>query len=226
MLELRGVVVDARLDRCSFEARPGEVLGLVGGTGSGKSSALEVASGRLSARRGRVLLDGRDASPARLAGATALVGHDPDGPGDRTVDAWLHLWAGLDGVPPRELTQRLAQVRDRLGTPPGARVVGELSSGERRRLGLARAWIRRPEVLLLDAPGDGLDGAGLRVLTAAIREAAAGGTTVVLAAAAPHLPSALCDRVVMLRAGAVVAEASRSEKNFEARVAEAQGWAV
>lgn len=97
MIELVGVVVgdggERRLDRCSFAVRPGEVLGLVGGSGSGKSTALAVAAGALRPDRGRLVLDGRDVtrSRGRLRGATGLLPHAVPGPHDLTVDEWLML---------------------------------------------------------------------------------------------------------------------------------------
>lgn len=232
MIELVGVVVgiggERRLDRCSWAVRPGEVLGLVGGCGSGKSTALAVAAGALRPERGRLVLDGRDVTRARrkLRGATALLTHAVPGPLDVTVDEWLMLWASLDDVPARERAERVARAKARFGVAPGAWLVARLSHGERRRLGLARVWVRRPDVFLLDQPGDALDGEGLRQLTAAVREAAAGGAAVVISDSAPHLAASLCDRVVCFEAGAVVMEAKRGDAEFEARIAAAQGWSA
>jgi ABC-type multidrug transport system ATPase subunit len=79
---------------------------------------------------------------------------------------------------------------------------------------------------VLDQPGDGLDGEGLRCFTAAVRAVVAAGSTVILADAAPHLPASLCDRVGCIEKGAITAEVSRSEAEFGSRIAESQGWAV
>jgi ABC-type multidrug transport system ATPase subunit len=226
MLELRGVVVEERLDRCSFAARPGEVLGLVGGSASGKSSALSVAAGLVPPRRGRVLLDERDANPARLRRAVGLAGHSLPGPHDIDGLGWLRLWAQLDGVPRAEFGARADAALERFGIRPGSEPVGVLSRGYQRRLNLIRLWLRDPPIYLLDAPGDGLDGDGLRRLTAAVREVAAQGRTVLLADASPHLPTSLCDRVVCLTAGAVTREAARADPDFGQHVAAAQGWAL
>lgn len=232
VIELVGIVVgiggERRLDRCSFAVRPGEVLGLVGGSGSGKSTALAVAAGALAPDRGRLVLDGRDVSRARgkLRGATGLLTHEVPGPHDLTVDEWLALWASLDDVPASERGERISRARGRFGVSPGGWTVGRLSHGERRRLGLARLWVRRPGVYLLDQPGDALDGSGLRQLTAAVREVAAGGASVVIADAAPHLVASLCDRVACIEAGAVVLEVARGDSAFEGRIAAAQGWSA
>lgn len=226
MLELRGVVVEGRLERCSFAARPGEVLGLVGASGSGKSSALAVAAGQVAARRGRVLYEDRDANAARLRAVVGLAGHDLDGPYDLDIDRWLKLWAELDGVSRAEFSAKAAAAAERFGLGGGALRVGALSRGAARRLALTRLWLRDPPVYLLDAPGEGLDGDGLRRLTAAVREVAAQGRTVLLADASPHLPTTLCDRAVCLADGGVAAEVGRSDPDFGQRVAASQGWAL
>ncbi|MCA9541746.1 MAG: ATP-binding cassette domain-containing protein [Myxococcales bacterium] len=231
MIELVGVVVsgergERRLDRCSFAVRPGEILGLVGGTGSGKSSALAVAAGALKPLRGRLVLDGRDVtrSPRKLRGVAGLLAHELPGPFDLTLGEWLELWASLDAVPRAELPGRLETALKAFPLPALHTPVSRLSHGQRRHLALARLWVRRPQVYLLDQPGDALDGTGLRALTAALREVAAQGASVVLADAAPHLAASVCDRVACLEAGQVVMDARRGDAEFEQRIAAAQGW--
>lgn len=229
MLELIGVVLEGqslgRLDRCSFEARAGEVLGVVGRTGAGKTAALAVCAGALTPSRGRIRLEGRDVSrhPARLRAACAWTREAADGPFDVSVARWLAWWARLDRIADPAAIEAACE---RFGIGDRARLVGHLSRGERRRLALARAWAQGRPLLLLDAPADGLDGDGLRRLTQAIRDAAAAGTTVILADSAPHLPAAVCDRVVLLRDGAVKSEASRADDGFAERIARTAGWAT
>lgn len=231
MLELIGVVIDGpgpgRLDRCSFEARAGEVLGLVGPNGAGKSAALGVAAGALAPKRGRIQLAGRDVSrqPARLRAAVAWCRERLDGPFDLTVMAWLRWWADLDGVPASQRAAAIDAACERFGVTWTDALVGDLSRGQRRRLMLARTWVRPVKVRLLDAPSDGLDGDGLRRLTQAIRDAAAEGTTIVLADAAPHLAVTVCDRVVLMRDGTARAEISRTDDGFAERIARTLGWA-
>lgn len=228
MLELIGVVLEGqglgRLDRCSFEARAGEVLGVIGRTGAGKTAALGVCAGALTPTRGRIQLKGRDVSrrPARLREICAWSREQIDGPFDLSVARWLAWWARLDGITD---TGALDAACERFGVSERDRPVGALSRGERRRLALARVWARKRPLLLLDAPSDGLDGEGLRCLTQAIRDAAAEGTTVILADSAPHLAVAVCDRVVLLRRGTVKSEVSRSDEGFAERIARTLGWA-
>ena len=228
-----GVVVNdaatTRLNRCSFVVRPGEVLGLVGATGCGKSTALEVAAGLRTPDRGRILLEGRDVTRrvSRLRSAVGLMGHDTPGPHDETARRWLRIWGQLDAVPHKDQAKLIDGALTRFGLQDAReRPVSRLSRGERKRLQLARLWVRRPSVLLLDGPEDGLDGVGLRQISAAIRELTARGTTVVLTSTSPHFPATVCDRAVCMDAGAAVAEVQRQESEFKNRIAEIQGWAT
>lgn len=232
MLELVGVVLGGgsagRLNRCSFAARPGEILGLVGPTGSGKTSALEVGAGAVAAEKGRVVLDGRDSTRdlGRLRRACGLVAHEVPGPDELTGRAWLSLWAELDGVSSAERRARVDEVAGRFELDGGSlgAPFGLFSRGLRRRFGLARLFLRRPAVYLLDGADEALDGSGLRLLSNAVRGAAASGATVVLSSITPHLPTTLCDRVVCLESGAATAEHPRQQSDFGARIAAGLGW--
>ncbi|MGK0358603.1 MAG: ABC-type multidrug transport system ATPase subunit [Bradymonadia bacterium] len=230
MLELIGVVLEGeglgRLDRCSFEARAGEVLGLIGRTGAGKTAALAIAAGALTPGRGRIQLAGRDVSrrPAKLREACAWCRERLDGPFDITAAAWLDWWGRLDGIPDRAAAIKSVSARFKLDFANV--LVGHLSRGQRRRLALARVWARPAKIRLLDAPSDGLDGSGLRRLTQAIRESTSAGETIILADSTPHLAVAVCDRVVLMKQGTVKAEASRSDADFGAQIAGAAGWAT
>lgn len=231
MLELVGVVVGEagaeRLNRCALTVRPGEILGVVGPTGAGKTTLLEVLAGHRAPTRGRLVWEGREVtrSPDRLRAVTGLVGHEVPGPRTSTVADWLALYAELDAAPAWAWREKRGELLARFElTPLAERPVETLSRGQARRLSWARQWLRRPRVLLLDAPEEGVDGAGLRVLTQLIKESSAAGGAVVLTSVAPHFPTLLCDRVLVLQAGAVTQEHTRATPGFAAAVAAAQGW--
>lgn len=231
MLELVGVVVEdkgiTRLNRLELSARPGEILGIVGLTGSGKSTALQVAAGLRAPDRGRLVLEGRDITrqPAKLRAISGWMGHDLPGPDELTVEGWLKLWASLDGVPLDVARTRLAEAAEQLSLERSLdQVVRDLSQGQSRRLAMARLWIRQPRVFLLDGPEEGVDGPGMRQISSAIRAASAGGATVLVASSAPYFPQAICDRVVCLKDGAAHEEIGRGAPEFSERLAEALGW--
>ena len=230
LIELNGVVVESlgrtRLEGCSLTVRTGEILGVIGGSGTGKSTLLEVLAGRLGVQRGNILHSGRDITRNLkvLKDKAALVGHQLDGPYDVSPKNWLQLWAELDGVPEADRKKRIASASSRFGVDMSVPSVRALSRGQQRRLSIARAWSRRPEFLILDQPGDVLDGEGLRLLSGSLKTVVSGGTTIVFADASPQLPLSICDRVVALDSGRVVGELSRGDENFEQGIAGFQGW--
>ena len=231
MLELVGIVVtekgQARLHRTQLTVRPGEILGVVGPNSSGKSTLLEVCAGQLKPTRGQLLVDGRDVTRRldRLRDMVGFMGQRPHGPHELAPRQWLKVWAELDGVPGRQRKQRIDDAVDLFEVDTGPQFVMRMSAGSRRRLELARVWVRQPKLVILDQVTDGLDGHGLRVISTAIREAAAKGQSVILADSSPHLPVAVCDRALVLQGGTVSAEISRTEPQFQSMIASAQGWA-
>ena len=151
MIEVVGVVVQGagqpRLDRCSLAARPGEILGVVGPSASGKTTLFEVMAGTRPPERGRILLDGRDVT--RKANALRrVVGrlvHPIHGPTDLSPFEWLRFWAHLDGVPTSELGGRLERACAQFAWNERRCRIDEISLGEQRRLALVRVWLRRPK---------------------------------------------------------------------------------
>jgi branched-chain amino acid transport system ATP-binding protein len=204
------------LDAASFTVEEGEIVGLVGPAGSGKTTCLSCLSGVVVPDGGRVIFDGRDITgerPGRVA--RAGVGHAgalPMGFRWLTVRDAVALARGpgrsrgIAASWPRPVGRRTAQaLLQRVGLEAAAgRRVGALAPGVRRRLEVARALGAAPRLLLLDAPLNGLspqEACGLADLIAGLRM---DGLTVVLAerdlAAAPTL----VDRVVTLHRGTVV----------------------
>ncbi len=200
------------------------MLGLLGPTGAGKSTALAVLAGQLAPSRGRVTLDGGDVTraPARLRACAGLADEGMPGPPEATVEAWLGLWAGLDAVPRAAVRDRVAQAQTRFGLGAlGDRTVASLSRGEKNRVRLARLWVRQPRIYLVDAVDDGLDADGERLLTAAVRAASSAGASVVVAASREPIVAAMCDRVVGLEGGQATRDVSRAAPDFAAQVAAA-----
>lgn len=230
MLEVVGVDVGEagleRLQRCTLSVRPGEVLGVVGPTGAGKTTLLEVMAGRRAPLRGRLTWEGRDVtrSPERIRAIACLCPDALPGPGTLRADEWVRLHLELEGADAAQTGEIGPALRRFEVETAASRPVAALSSGMRRRLDWARASLRRPKLLLLDGPGDGVDGAALRLLATWIKEASASGTAVVLSATAPHVPTTLCDRVAVLQKGAVGQVFVRGEAAFAGGVAAAAGW--
>jgi ABC-2 type transport system ATP-binding protein len=183
----------------SFTAPAGQVTGLLGPNGSGKTTTLRVALGLVRPTSGAVLIGGvryRDlARPRQVAGATLeATGFHP---GRRARDH-LRVLTAAGGVPARRVDEVLGQVEL---ADAASRRVREFSLGMRQRLALAGALLGDPQVLLLDEPANGLDPAGIAWLRGLLRGLAGQGRTVVVASHVLGEVAQTADRVVIVSAG-------------------------
>jgi lipopolysaccharide export system ATP-binding protein len=197
------------------EARPGEVLGVLGPSGAGKSTLFRALVGEAPPDRGTILVGGRDVTRWPLwRRARVGVGYVPQGPSvlwDLTVRQNLDAFRRIAGTAERTGADT-ARAAESIGLEHRLDVrAGELSSGERRRLELARALTRVPRVLVCDEPFAGVDPVGAQRLGDLLSEAARRGAAVILAD--HHVAEALrvCTRAALLLDGAVAATAAASE---------------
>ena len=205
------------LDGVSFEARPGELVALVGPTGAGKTTAANLIPRLFEKQGGRILLDGVDVARYGLRSLRRQIALVPQHP---------ILFAGtiadnirygrLDAADADiEAAARAARVHDFVvRLPRGYRTdVAEdgasLSGGERQRIGIARALLKDAPVLLLDEPTSALDALSEAAVIDALRRLRAGRTTVVIA----HRLSTIRDatRIVVLERGRVAASGSHAD---------------
>jgi ABC-2 type transport system ATP-binding protein len=196
----------------SFHAARGEVVGLVGANGAGKTTTLLALAGVLRPDVGQVLIAGHDLAVHPVA-AKQLLGFVPDEPAlfdYLTVEEHLRFMARLYGV--SNVDQRLPallaelELDDRRQSLPD-----ELSRGMRQKLALGCAFIHDPQVLLLDEPLTGLDPIGIRRMKDAIRRKASNGVAVLLSSHLLDVVHELCDRVLVLGHGRLLAAGTPQE---------------
>ncbi len=212
----------------SFEARPGEVLGLLGENGAGKTTTLRLLTGFLAPTSGAVRVAGHDLATDGRA-ARAAIGYLPESVPlypEMRVREYLDYRAALKGVARRRRRERVAAAAAEVGLDDALdRVIGRLSHGYRQRVGLADALTHQPPVLLLDEPTDGLDPNQRRALLDVVR-ALGRERTVVLSTHVLPEAEAVCSRAVILARGRVVADGTMAELAGGGRViVEAQGSA-
>lgn len=189
----------------SLQVRPGTVHGLVGPNGSGKTTVLRSVLGLVQPDLGTIHVLGgqrRDAARRPRGGLAGLV-DDPRFYPYLTAQQNLELLTVLDGGDERR-HGRAGAVLERVGLSGTAdRKVAAFSLGMRQRLGLAAALLRRPTVLLLDEPANGLDPAAASELWHVVRELAAEGGAVLLSSHDLAAIDEVCDAVTVLRHGEV-----------------------
>jgi len=210
-----GFIVEARgltkwfgettaLDQVDFTVSPGVVHGLLGPNGAGKTTLLAALFGLVLPDEGTLRLFGRtraEAGSGWLHGVGGFV-ETPRFYPYLSGRQNLAVLAGLDGGDAADL---IDAALERVGLAGARRQkVRGYSLGMRQRLGLAAAMLRRPRLLILDEPTNGMDPAGIRDLRAALRRLARDGVTVVLSSHDMAQVEEICDAVTVLHQGRVV----------------------
>jgi len=195
------------VDGLTFEVAPGEVYGLLGPNGAGKSTTLRMIATLIDPDEGSIELDGVDriAHPLRARERMAYVPAEAGLPERLSGREVVRLFAAIQGV--SEPARRSDQLLDMMGATSFAeQPCGDLSTGMKRRVVLARALVHDPSVLLLDEPTDGLDVPGRRDVLALVREQAAQGRTVILSSHIMGEVERVVDRAGVMARGQLVAE--------------------
>jgi ABC-type multidrug transport system ATPase subunit len=203
LLSVRGLTrrfgdVDVVAD-LDLQVAAGTALALVGRNGAGKSTVLRCVTTADRPTSGTVLLDGApvDERSPRTRRDLAVVMDDMDFFPDLSVVEHLDLFARAHGVADVEAT--VDEVLREVGlVPQSAQLPGTLSSGQRRRLALASAFVRPRRLLVLDEPEQRLDAAGLDWLVGRLQREKAAGLGVLMASHEPDLVSAVADEVLDL----------------------------
>ena len=191
------------VDALSFDVRAGEIFGLVGPDGAGKTTTLRMLAGIMAPDAGTAMVAGFNVA-RDPEGAKHALSYMPQRFGlyeDLTVDENIRFYADLFGVKRAERTARSTQLLDAAGMSEfRKRLAGKLSGGMKQKLGLVCALIHRPKVILLDEPTTGVDPVSRRDFWRILYELAAEGVAILTSTA--YLDEAeRCHRVALLHQG-------------------------
>jgi len=202
------------LSAVSFEVKAGEIFGLLGPNGGGKSSLFRILSTMMVPTEGRAEIAGHDVArdPASVRRAVGVVFQTQSLDKALTVEENLRAQGHLHGLSGTLLRERMENAMQRLGLVDRRRdLVETLSGGLRRRVEIAKALLHKPKVLLMDEASTGLDPAARRELSQHIEDLRAHeGVTILLTT---HIlgEADRCDRLVLLHEGRIVALGSPLE---------------
>ena len=191
----------------SLQIAQGEVVGLLGHNGAGKTTVMKMLTGYLEPSAGTIRVAGSSVSDDPLV-VQAQMGYLPESPPtypEMTVADYLSYAARMRGLEPRDcVCEAIA------ATNIGAKAmlpISTLSRGFRQRVGVAQAILHRPKFLILDEPSNGLDPSQIQEMRRLIRSLAET-ATVILSTHIMQEVTAVCDRVLILRSGALVVDES------------------
>jgi ABC-2 type transport system ATP-binding protein len=197
----------------SFDVQRGEIVGLLGHNGAGKTTIMKVMTGYLEPSAGSVEIDGRDVVKDRLA-VQRSIGYLPENAPlypELQVQEYLSLMAELRGIKGKAREEAIREALEATGlTARRRQTIQTLSKGFRQRVGLAQAILHKPELLILDEPTNGLDPVQILEIRALIKRLAEH-TTILLSTHILSEIEAVCDRVVILIQGELAADASLEE---------------
>ena len=210
----------AALNKVSVSFESGRVTGLIGHTGSGKSTLVGMLNGLIRPTEGTVLLDGKDIweKPKEIRNVRFRVGLVMQYPEyqlfDETVEKDIGFGPRNMGLSDDEIRRRVREAMEFVRLPAAllSRSPFELSGGQKRRCAIAGVVAMRPEVLVLDEPAAGLDPRGKEEILGGLREyLSLGDTTVILVSHSMEDMARHCDNIVVMNHGEVLKSGSVSE---------------
>jgi gliding motility-associated transport system ATP-binding protein len=196
------------VDRVSFRVQRGEIIGLLGPNGSGKTTIMRILTGFFPPTSGTAKVGGLDVESESI-GVRRLIGYLPESVvlyPDIPVERYLRFCGEVKDLRKAKLRERIEAVIGAVGLEEvRKREIGKLSKGYRQRVGLAQALIAEPALLILDEPTVGLDPNQVIDIRNMIRELR-GHSTILLSTHILHEVSVVCDRVIIIDHGNIIAE--------------------
>lgn len=193
------------VDKVSFKIAKGEIVGLLGHNGAGKTTIMKMMTGYLEPSEGKIFIDGLDIESSRLE-AQQKIGYLPENCPvyrDMTVFEFLEYVCQMRDIPKDHAGKIVVDVikKTRLEAKALSKIA-TLSKGFQQRVGVAQAIIHSPQILILDEPTNGLDPSQIQDMRSLIKELSANSTVIVSTHILQEV-QAVCDRVIILLHGKV-----------------------
>ncbi|MGA9086150.1 MAG: ATP-binding cassette domain-containing protein [Methanoregula sp.] len=201
------------LDDVSFSFPEAGIFGIVGHNGAGKTTLLKIIAGLVPPSAGELSVNGIDVVRAPMA-LKETLGYLPEESRlyeTMTADEYLAFFGEIYGIEKEEIAVRTRRLFAVLSLEPNGKKLGEFSKGMKRKTAIARSLIHDPKFLVYDEPTSGLDPMTSRFIAEYLGKLKSEGRTIVLSAHNLYQVEAICDRVMILRRGKVVALGTMDE---------------
>ncbi len=189
----------------TFSVDRGEIFGIVGPNGAGKTTTLKMLSGLVEPTAGTARVAGYDAADPEMRSILGFLPEESPLYEDMTPRTYLRFFADLYDVPRDVAADRIESSLDRLNLDHRDRRLGDVSKGMKRKVAIARSLVNDPEVLIYDEPASGLDPLTTNYVLEFTKELTDAGKTVVFSAHNLYHVESICDRVIIMNEGDIVA---------------------
>ena len=194
-----------------FAVEDGEIFGIVGPNGAGKTTTLKMLAGLIEPTEGTATVDGRDADDPETRRSLGFLPEESPLYEDMTPRSYLEFFGDLYDVPRSAARERTESTLDRLELDHRDRRLGDMSKGMKRKVAIARSLVNDPDLLIYDEPASGLDPLTTNYVLEFTRELADRGKTVVFSAHNLYHVESICDRIVIMNRGEIIARGTVPE---------------
>ena len=202
------------IEDINFRIRAGEIVGYLGPNGSGKSTTVKIITGLLQPNEGSVLFEGKDIRED-MVGFRSTLGYVPEEAHVYTYLSgleYLQLVGRLRGLDERDIERRATQMLKLLGLESWRySPISFYSKGMKQRVLIAAALMHNPKLLVFDEPLSGLDVVSARLFKDLLQELAAQGKAILYISHVLEVVEQVCDRVIVIAKGKILADAAPAE---------------
>ena len=191
-----------------FAIDRGEIFGVVGPNGAGKTTTLKMLAGLIEPTAGTATVAGYDAGDPEMRHQLGFLPEESPLYEDMTARSYLRFFADLYDVPREVARERIESTLDRLDLEYRDRRLGDVSKGMKRKVAIARSLVNDPDVLIYDEPASGLDPLTTNSVLEFTEELREDDKTVIFSAHNLYHVESVCDRVVIMNEGRIIARGS------------------